>query len=182
MTHRLPCFTLRRPFLTVLGLGLLVGLTILDASAAPPAPVAPIISAATRFTNNGNGTVTDSVTGLIWLKNANCFGVQTWINALSLVNGLTSGNCGLTDGSTAGQWRLPNRNELQSLIDYTRSSPALLDSHSFDNVQNNRYRSSTSAAAAPSFYAWGVSLELGEVSAGLKTSAFSYVWPVRGGQ
>lgn len=114
--NRLPCFTLRLPSLAVLGLGLLAGLITLDALAASPAPVAPIItSAATRFTDNGNGTVTDSITGLIWLKNANCFNLQVWNAALSLANGLANGTCSLTDGSTAGQWRLPNRSELQSL-------------------------------------------------------------------
>jgi hypothetical protein len=34
-----------------------------------------------RFRDNCNGTVTDNLTGLIWLKNANCFGVQ-WTAAL----------------------------------------------------------------------------------------------------
>ncbi len=29
-----------------------------------------------RFKDNNNGTVTDNLTGLIWLKNANCFGVE----------------------------------------------------------------------------------------------------------
>ena len=29
-----------------------------------------------RFTDNGDGTVTDNLTGLIWLKNANCFGTR----------------------------------------------------------------------------------------------------------
>jgi len=29
-----------------------------------------------RFMDNGNGTVTDNLTGLIWLKNANCFGAE----------------------------------------------------------------------------------------------------------
>ena len=31
-----------------------------------------------RFTDNNNGTVTDKLTGLIWMKNANAFGVRTW--------------------------------------------------------------------------------------------------------
>ena len=31
-----------------------------------------------RFTDNANGTVTDNLTGLIWLKNANCFGRPVW--------------------------------------------------------------------------------------------------------
>ena len=55
-----------------------------------------------RFTDNGDGTVTDNLTGLIWLKDANCFGTRTWNNALSDSNGLASGSCGLTDGSNAG--------------------------------------------------------------------------------
>ena len=37
-----------------------------------------------RFTDNSNGTVTDNLTGLIWLKNANCFGSnRLWATALS---------------------------------------------------------------------------------------------------
>lgn len=40
------------------------------------------VSASPRFTDNANGTVRDNLTGLIWLKNANCFGTQLWTNAL----------------------------------------------------------------------------------------------------
>ena len=179
MTHHLSCSTPRRSFLVALGV--LAGLVALDAPAAPPAPVAPIItSAATRFTDNGNGTVTDSVTGLIWLKNANCLGFQPWTNALSSANGLASGNCGLTDGSTAGQWRLPNRNELQSLIDYTTISPALPAGHPFVGVQSNYYWSSTTYAPFPRG-AWCVLLNDGLVDAHGKPFHL-YVWPVRGGQ
>src|SRR5262249_33933161 len=36
-----------------------------------------------RFTDNQNGTITDNLTGLIWLKNANCPGIsRTWQTAL----------------------------------------------------------------------------------------------------
>lgn len=55
-----------------------------------------------RFTDNGNGTITDHLTGLTWLKNVNCFGDQEWATALNLANNLHSGQCGLTDGSAAG--------------------------------------------------------------------------------
>lgn len=37
-----------------------------------------------RFTNNNDGTVTDNLTGLVWLTNANCFGYQDWNTALNL--------------------------------------------------------------------------------------------------
>lgn len=182
MTHDLPCLTPltpRRSFLVALGLW--AGLAALDVLAAPPAPVAPIMtSAATRFTDNGNGTITDSLTGLIWLKDANCFGSKNWADALSSANGLANGSCSLTDGSTAGQWRLPNRNELQSLIDYTKNSPALPAEHPFVGVQSSVYWSSTTTASDPS-YAWSVHLSDGIVNANDKAGDIS-VWPVRGGQ
>ena len=85
-----------------------------------------------RFTDNGNGTVTDNLTGLIWLKNANADGVKTWANALSYCNSLASGLAGLSDGSVAGDWRLPNVKELHSLIDYGRWSCS--------QIQRNRPR------------------------------------------
>ena len=62
--------------------------------------------AGAHFSDNGNGTVTDANTGLVWLKNANCFGKVTWQAAMDAAAVLADGQCGLTDGSTAGQWRL----------------------------------------------------------------------------
>src|SRR4030042_2480734 len=67
-----------------------------------------------RFTNSGNGTVTDNLTGLIWLANATCFGLKLWDEAMAAASGLKDGDCGLTDGSVAGNWRLPNVRELES--------------------------------------------------------------------
>ena len=140
-----------------------------------------------RFTVS-NGTVTDNLTGLIWLKNANCFGFRTWTQALSDANGLASPGCGLSDGSTAGQWRLPNVKELQSLIDFAYVNPALsnaagtgqLTGDSFTGVQSNYYWSSTTTPADTDF-AWYVYLSIGYVNVDNKTNPY-YVWPVRGGQ
>jgi hypothetical protein len=67
---------------------------------------------AMRFRDNGNGTVTDRLTNLIWLKNANCFPISelgiTWQQALEAANTLhdtgtpsTTDDCGLSDGSVA---------------------------------------------------------------------------------
>jgi hypothetical protein len=133
-----------------------------------------------RFTDNSNGTVTDNLTGLIWLKNANCFGLQTWANALSAANTLNSGECGLSDGSAEGAWRLPNVREQQSLIDYGRFNPALPSGHPFTGVQTATYWTSTARADLTS-HAWGVTLNFGVAYNTDKTSAFN-VWPVRGGQ
>ena len=130
--------------------------------------------------DNGNGTVTDMLTRLIWLKNANCFRLKTWQQALDSANALAEGQCGLTDDSAAGQWRLPNLRELQSLIDYGRYNPALPAGHPFAGVQLTYYWSSSSGVNDPD-YAWYVYLYDGYVFANGKADTY-YVWPVRGGQ
>ncbi|MFZ1463615.1 MAG: DUF1566 domain-containing protein [Anaerolineae bacterium] len=138
-----------------------------------------------RFTDHSNGTVTDNLTGLIWVKNANCFSTQTWANALTAANTLASGSCGLTDGSAAGAWRLPNVREMQSLVDYERFSPALPSGYPFSNVQSNIYWTSTTNIGVGPTFAWGVGLQVGFVygifAAALPKTEAYYVWPVRGG-
>lgn len=132
-----------------------------------------------RFTDNGNGTVTDNLTGLIWLKNANCFGIQNWFDALNAANTLNNGECGLTDDSAEGDWRLPNVRELHSLIDYGRVMPVLPSGHPFTGVQSNNYWTSTSNDI--DVFAWYVDLNSGQMSFTSKAQTY-YVWPVRGGQ
>ena len=134
-----------------------------------------------RFTDNGDGTVTDNLTNLVWLKNANCFGLRTWNNALSDCNGLSSGYCGLTDGSSAGDWRLPNVNELLHLVDRGQNNPALPTAHPFINVQNDYCWTSTSNDFYP-YDAWTVSFFAGEVWGHNKFGTLWFVWPVRGGR
>ncbi|MBZ4193926.1 MAG: DUF1566 domain-containing protein [Candidatus Contendobacter sp.] len=185
MTHCQPFSLPRLPTLAALLVGLSGGLTALEATAAPPAPIAPIItSAATRFTDNSNGTVTDSMTGLIWLKDANCVTVspKAWAAALTAIATLASPSCGLSDGSTTGQWRLPSRNELQSLIDYTTINPALPAGHPFTGVQSSYWSSTASTIYAPDTrYAWLVPIHDGKVYWVSKTHD-AFVWPVRGGR
>ena len=133
-----------------------------------------------RFTDNSNGTITDNLTGLIWVKNANVFGAKTWAQALTDCATLNSGEGGLTDGSVEGAWRLPNAKELCSLIDLGRSSPALPSGHPFTGVQSGYYWSSSTFAGGTGS-AWLVALYGGFVSFGNKAGTY-YVWPVRGGQ
>jgi len=97
----------------------------------------------TRYVDNSDGTVTDNLTGLIWLKNAGCFTPTVWASALADVNQLASGACGLTDGSTAGQWRLPNIVELESMVDVSASNPAVIAGSPFTNISSGIYWSST---------------------------------------
>ncbi len=132
-----------------------------------------------RFKDNGDGTVTDNLTGLVWLWDASCFEALTWDEALSGSNGLQSGQCDLTDGSVAGDWRLPNRNELRSLIDYSQSSPALPSGgNDFFMVQLDEYWTSTTSAYNTNS-AWFVDIWSGNVGYGHKVDTLKYVWPVR---
>jgi hypothetical protein len=133
-----------------------------------------------RFTDNGNGTVTDNLTGLIWLKNANCFGTRLWTTGLSDCNSLASGSCGLTDGSVAGDWRMPNIKELLSLIDYGYYDKALPAGHPFTGVMDDHYWSGTSAAHDTK-NVWYMDVIDGTTSDILKRRNYYYVWPVRGG-
>ena len=133
-----------------------------------------------RFANNGNGTVTDNLTGLVWLKDANCFGEKAWSFALSDTNNLAEGQCGLTDGSTAGDWHLPNRKELRSLSDYSQYSPALPTDHLFTNVENSYYWSSTTVANNPANTVWIVSMQFPYMKINAKAGG-RYTWPVRAG-
>jgi hypothetical protein len=133
-----------------------------------------------RFTDNLNGTITDNLTGLIWLKNANCFGVSSWNQALLDCGGLASGSCGLTDGSIPGDWRLSNLDEFLSLVDRSQTSPALPSGNPFTDVQTSIYWSSTTSAASTDS-AWYVFLEDGYTDFNDKDTG-NYVWPVRGGR
>ena len=135
-----------------------------------------------RFTDNSNGTIIDNLTGLIWLKNANCFGIQNWATALTKANTLVGNNtqCSLNDGSVAGDWRLPNRKELQSLIDYQNVSPALPAGHPFSNIQASYYWLASSYAGGTD-NAWCVFMSTGLVGNDSKANNGS-VWPVRAGQ
>ena len=147
-----------------------------------------------RFTDNGNGTVTDNLTGLVWLKDANCsslFAPLSWTNALAACNGLSAGYCGLTDGSSAGDWRLPNRNELNSLVDIRYTGPALCNTsgagqwasgNPFINVQSsNFYWTSTVLSLSSPAGAWKVGMGVGDLYVSMTSEAL-WVWPVRGGQ
>jgi quinol monooxygenase YgiN len=133
-----------------------------------------------RFTDNNDGTITDGLTGLIWLKNANLYGEVPWEQALGNARSLASGSGGLTDGSVAGDWRLPNVNEFQSLLDLNNTSgPAITPDHPFINLYPSNYWTSTSVALAPAL-GWFVALAVGPPVFDLKMNSMR-MWPVRGG-
>jgi hypothetical protein len=151
---------------------------------------AGVVAPDPRFTDNGDGTITDNLTHLIWLKDANCLGgTINWQGALDFANGLydgctncggTNNDCGLSDDSIEGDWRLPNRNELTSLLDLENVNPALPTDHPFMSFQSSFYWSSTTDAISQ-FFAWFVDFSNGDVDVGGKSTSFDFVLPVRGG-
>lgn len=142
-----------------------------------------------RFTDNGDGTVTDNLTGLIWLKNANCVTAPDLGSGFSNVNLLSDGECGLDDGSIAGDWRLPNVRELYSLVSLAHQNPALSNTtgdgkwvagEPFTNVSNSEYWTSSFFDTHIRNY-WVLNFNYGLVY--LVTDQISRgAWPVRGGQ
>lgn len=79
------------------------------------------------FTNNGDGTISDLTTGLMWPQNDSGVGMN-WSNALVWVQARNATNyLGHND------WRLPNAKELHSLLDYTRSPATTASAAIFTN-------------------------------------------------
>ena len=120
----------------------------------------------------------------MWTKNANLpGGVTNWQQALDFVKTVNIG--GYTD------WRLPNKNEFKSLLDYQICAPSLPLGHPFTNVAAGEVHC---VAAVPAVGIGHIS-QLQEIQAMLllllwidgynygdtKSHSYSYVWPVRGG-
>ena len=167
-----------------------------------------------RFVDCGNGTVTDNETGLVWLANSNCFGAMGWHEAMALVAGLADlpddgyacssltpdeCDCGLSDHSSPGEWRLPSVAEWKAMIscgwDSDTCEVAIANDMgngcwsdacvemtmcSFYDVQASWYWSSSTYVLDPE-YAWLGDLALGQTYM-LARESSAYVWPVRGGQ
>ncbi|WYD82011.1 MAG: DUF1566 domain-containing protein [Candidatus Electrothrix gigas] len=149
-----------------------------------------------RFTDNSDGTVTDNLTGLIWLKKATCGEKKLWQGAMDFAAALHDGwtgdgkgdDCGLADGSSAGDWRLPTRTELRGLVDYNYTEPSLSnaagDGHwtegdAFSGVLVDYYWTSDSRAGSNNLDAWYLQFQYGYVGSDPKTDYQNYYWPVR---
>ena len=121
------------------------------------------------FTRDTNAIVTDSSTSLQWQDTT--VGTRvTWQDAIERCENLSLG--GHED------WRLPNLNELTSLVDDLKYDAAI--SNVFENIASNYYWSSTSHAYS-SNYAWIVNFKSGYQFNGIKSHS-RYVRCVRAGQ
>jgi hypothetical protein len=154
-----------------------------------------------RYVDCGNGTVTDNETGLTWTSNASCWGTSTyfnWYDASIEVLNLADGFCGLTDGSSPGEWRLPTRAEWGKMVAAAVALPGFCDPvitndpgtdcydagpSSFTNIQGNEfglYWSATTDSGTVS-KAYVVPMISGSIYSYTKTAVAS-IWAVRGGQ
>ncbi|MCW8952568.1 MAG: DUF1566 domain-containing protein [Rhodospirillales bacterium] len=93
------------------------------------------------FHDNGNGTVTDTATALMWQK-ADDGKARFWGDSLTHCEELTQ--AGRDD------WRLPNVKELQSLVDYRHHNPAIDTRYFQQSDKDGWYWSSTTHGDEPS--------------------------------
>ncbi len=150
-----------------------------------------------NYTDNGDGTITDNVTGLMWEKLSDDGSVHdfnktySWFDAFDVkIAALNAAPC------FAGHcdWRLPNRRELESLIDVGQNGPAVDPAFNTDTCVNH-CTVTTCSCTASSFYwssttfqdpskkfAWAVDLGAGRITYYEKTSIVPLsVRAVRGG-
>jgi hypothetical protein len=127
----------------------------------------------------GGEGVLDKQTGLTWARNANiAAGEKLWQEAVKFCQDLEIGN--------RKGWRLPTKGELITILDTSRSDPALPDGHPFKNVARAGSSSNWSTYWTGTTYegnsnsAWVVGMSYGVVSDNLKIFDSS-VWPVLGG-
>ena len=115
-----------------------------------------------RFIDNGDGTVSDTMSGLVWQQNDD--GVaRNWKDALAYCENLTF--------ASFSDWRLPDIKELESLVNInsanlTNQMPAV-DSTYFPSTRSSYYWSSTTFSFSGQLnYAWYVDFSFGWVDWG----------------
>ncbi|MFN2426619.1 MAG: DUF1566 domain-containing protein [Candidatus Binatia bacterium] len=144
------------------------------------------------FTDNGDGTVTDNGMGLTWEKLADDGGIHDKDNTYTWANATADKIAALNSQNFAGHndWRLPNRFELDSLVNLGASSPAVYSvfatacaasctSATCSCTRPDYHWTSSTYLGAP-LYAWTVYFSAGDTQAGNKTIGY-YVRAVRGG-
>lgn len=132
-------------------------------------PAVPATTPGTDFADNGDGTVTHTRTGLMWMRcslgqtwdGSACSGtagVYTWQQALRAAVDLNAGG-GYADHV---DWRLPNKNELESIVEERCWSPAI-NAAVFPGTPANSWYWSSTPDAGNAGYAWNVYFGEGNV-------------------
>jgi hypothetical protein len=126
------------------------------------------------FKDNGNGTLTDTRTGLVWLKNANA--TNKFVEFTKAEN-----FCRDLEAGGYDDWRMPTREEMEKML---QEMPSIgdrmlyLSQQGFENVQGT-YWTSTYEDLKNGFL-WTMSLLDGKINRYIKSSEHIYILPVRG--
>jgi len=130
-----------------------------------------VTQASSIYVDNGNGTVTDTSSSLIW-QQATAPNTYNWDQAISYCSGLSL--AGYTD------WRLPTLDELRTLVDSTQNDPPKINHMFFPGTVSSFYWSSITYAYSTTS-AWGVNFLYGNDLMPNKSNSL-YVRAVRRGQ
>ena len=122
-----------------------------------------------KFIRSGD-VVVDSISSLEWQDNATPV-KKSWKDVIDYCENLSLGG--------NNDWRLPNINELLSIVDDSKYNPAI--NNSFINFTSSRYWSSTTGAYYSS-YAWHVNFYYGNSYDYRNAANELYVRCVRAGQ
>jgi len=133
-----------------------------------------------RFVDNGDGTVTDKKTNLMWIKNGwriDFFSAVNWRDASEKCKSFQYG--GYTD------WRLPSIQEWKSLMDKNNEFPALVEPNPFENIivhmpywSNTDFNSDRSGSLKSTTRAYTVMLYYGRISH-QNINKLAFILPVR---
>ncbi len=129
---------------------------------------APEQATGERFIDCGDGTIKDTKTRIMWQKEGSTERMK-WAD--------TEAYCKNSNVGGYDDWRMPEVEELSSLVDYTRREPAI---NPLFKCESAGYWSKTKyvSAAVPDDYAWVVSFYNGDVSSNFRYYAY-YVRPCR---
>lgn len=189
--------------------GIVVDGALVETKADPPCyPAEDDPDDTHRFINCDNGTVLDTVSGLLWMEWANCRscippvvpcpvedGQRTWFQAVRFAANLRHGTCGLADRSQKGDWRLPSKGEWETILDHECvTSPKIAGKLGFCYAsQNNAWALEVESGLGTSYY-WSSTSDPDGVHKAFEASMSggalipftkgesnnTYVWAVRG--
>lgn len=144
-----------------------------------------------RFVDNGDGTITDKLTSLVWMQHASCWGRLRYVDARRKVEVLnrpgSSETCG---GYTGGRsdWRIPNAREMLSLIDISATNRKPQGAEAgITGVTSSYYWTSTTRSGSVSgkWTVWFHSIaknpgNVADASESQNNTSVNYVWLVSG--
>ncbi|MFQ5465613.1 MAG: DUF1566 domain-containing protein [Thermodesulfobacteriota bacterium] len=134
------------------------------------------------FADNGNGTVTDNVTGLVWQRDDDGK-TYNWFEATGAYDPLSNPGtidvCGSVQLGGRSDWRVPTRRELVSIVDYATQGPGAMVDGSFQGAKAGFYWTATPFPPT-GVNAWTVRFDDGTIRSRGKGSVRAYVRCVRG--